>query len=91
MGPRGYNLRQQVEAEVASACEWQGASCAVALNPLAFAGKVPPPVAYNELLEPPSLTAARHAAQWCNNVLPVRRRPLPPCSVLRKYNLRGIK
>ena len=60
-----------------AACGCQAASCAVALNSLAFAGKVPSPVAFNEMLEPPSLTAARHAEEWCNNVRPVRRRPLP--------------
>ena len=69
---------------MAGADEWQGASCAVALNSLAFAGKVPPPVAYNEMLEPPSLTAACHAAQWCNNVLPVRCRMLPTCCLPSK-------
>ena len=49
----------------------QGASCAVALNGLAYSGKVPAPVHFQELIEPPSFTAAHHAEQWCNNVRPV--------------------
>ena len=56
-----------------SACPHvQEASCAIALNPLAYPGVVVPPPDFNEFAEPPSLTAARHAEKWANNVDPVR-------------------
>ena len=50
----------------------QEGSCAIALNPLAYPGAVVPPPEFNEYAEPPSLTAARHAEKWANNVDPVR-------------------
>ena len=53
----------------------QDHSCALAVGSGATAGVEPAPVEMNEMAEPPAATAARHAAQYCHNVQPVRRTP----------------
>ncbi len=53
----------------------QGSSCALAVNGNAAGGVAPPALEFNEMVEPPATTAARHAARYFNNVHPVSGRP----------------